>query len=168
MTRIAALVAGAIAMIAGASTFSWWRFSSSEGLGLRELHICAFDSCKAYNYTNVVGTDNQTFVTLGMVACYGAFAVAALGLIATFTWWQKTAVATDAARTTAVLALAMLGVAIAFVVKRPDELNLSQSTFEKAHFYMRATSLGWSAIAYFGGAALVAIASALLGRRRAA
>ena len=163
---MAVLGAGAVAMVLGASTFSWWRFTANEGLGLRELHVCAFAACKPYDYAAVVGVDHQTWVTLGLIACYGAFVAAGLGLIAVYAQWQKLAVSTAAARTTAIVALALLGVAIAFVVMRPDELNLSESSFQRARLYTRATTLGWSAIAYLGGAAAALIASATLSRRR--
>ena len=43
---MAILAAGAVAMIAGASTYSWWRFSANEGLGLREIHVCASNGAR--------------------------------------------------------------------------------------------------------------------------
>jgi len=161
---MAILAAGAVAMIAGASTYSWWRFSASEGLGLREIHVCASATCTPYDY-NAAGVDHGTWVTLGLVACYGAFVVTAVGLVAVYARWQKLVVARNAARLALVLAVALLGVAIAFVLARPEELSLAEGEFQRARFYMRATSLGWSAIAYMVGAIAVAGSSLQLARR---
>jgi hypothetical protein len=168
VTRVAVLVAGAIAMIAGACTFSWWRLTATESFGLRELHVCAFDACKPFDYASIVGSDGQTFATLGTVACYGAFAVGALALITAYACWQKTIVAVSAARLTGIAALALIAVAIAFVLERPEIFDVSTSRFERASYIVRSASIGWSAVAYLAGAAAVVIASALLSRRRAA
>ena len=85
--------------------------------------MCAFDACKPFDYASIVGSDGQTFATLGTVACYGAFAVGALALITAYACWQKTIVAVSAARLTGIAALALIAVAIAFVLEQPGDLR---------------------------------------------
>jgi hypothetical protein len=149
MTRIAIMIGGAIAMVLAAISTTWWTVGGQEALGLRQLSVCGSGSCESYNYPE------STFATLGSFAFYGAFVVAALSVVVLVARMQKMARANAAARVVAAVGVLVLGLAIAFVVTRPDALNFGD-VFHKMRVFSHVLSIGWALVMYMvGGLAVI-------------
>jgi hypothetical protein len=159
MTRIAIMVAGAVAMVIGASSTMWWSGGTQESLGLREALICADHTCSPFAYREGL------FATLGSSAYYAAFATAAVALIAVVARWLRPALVRRTAVLAAIAGVASLGLAIAFIATRPTSLDFASDAYTHMRLFTSVLSSGWALVAYIAGAVVV-IASADLRRIR--
>jgi hypothetical protein len=147
VTRIAVMIAGAIAMVVGATTTSWWVITHTESLGLRGARLCMGDGCGMLDY------GDRTFAMLGSLAFYGAFVIAASSIVA--------AVSRRAGWIAAAASVVMLAIAISFMAERPDTLNFGNA-FQKTRVFARTFTIGWSAVAYLAGAVAAAVGGVLV------
>jgi hypothetical protein len=158
----AIILGGLVLLLAGAMSRAWWTPEESRGVtggfGLRGVEMCRGGTCESISYSTLAdigrrGEDvkgrTKAFIVVGNMAYWGALVVAALAAVAIGLAFARPAQVAPVSRITAVLALLVLVLGIAFVFIRED---------------MPGLGVGYSLFLFMLGAPAVGAGAWLLGK----